>query len=192
MRRAGALAVTGAVLLSACHLAGPQPPRGTPAPGAPRAEPNVRVAVAVDTTAVSVSSALPFDLVNPDGAIAVRANRGETWQLRPGGAGLTATGPGGKVVPLVSPTAVWTGGGTDIVVDGKPYGGSILVRRSQAGGVTVINTLTLEAYLLGVLPYEIGTRPASEIEAVKAQATLGEISDVLREAWGEWNGGAGS
>ncbi|MEJ2216540.1 MAG: methylmalonyl-CoA mutase family protein [Gemmatimonadota bacterium] len=30
------------------------------------------------------------------------------------------------------------------------------------------------------------------IEAVKAEATLGEISDVLREAWGEWKGGAGS
>ncbi len=30
------------------------------------------------------------------------------------------------------------------------------------------------------------------IEAVKATATLGEISDVLRETWGEWKGGAGS
>jgi methylmalonyl-CoA mutase N-terminal domain/subunit len=30
------------------------------------------------------------------------------------------------------------------------------------------------------------------IEAVKAEATLGEISDVLRETWGEWKGGVGS
>ncbi len=168
------LPVAGAALLASCHLAGPRP-AGEPRPsvavaGAPRAEPKVRVAVAVDTTAVSVSSSLPYDLVAPDGSIALRADRGETWMLRPGNGGIRATGPGGRVVDVQAPVAVWNGGNADIVVDGRSYRGSILVRRSHAGGLTVVNTLALENYLLGVLPYEIGARPESEIEAVKAQA----------------------
>ncbi|MEJ2185889.1 MAG: SpoIID/LytB domain-containing protein [Gemmatimonadota bacterium] len=172
MNRRKALLLAGVALVSACHLAGPQPP-GRPRAGVavePRAEPSVRVAVAVDTTAVSVSSALPFDLVGPDGVIAVRADRGKTWILRPANGGIAATGPDGDVVTVQAPTAVWTGGKADIVVDGHTYRGSILVRRTHTGGLTVVNTLALESYLLGVLPYEIGTRPASEIEAVKAQA----------------------
>lgn len=176
MIRLKVLPLAGITLLAACHLAGPQP-GGAPAAGGgrvatagPHVEPNVRVAVAVDTATVSVSSALPFDLVGPGGVIAARAGRGETWMLRPGNDGITATGPGGKTVAVQAPTAVWTGGNADIVVDGHPYRGSILVRRSKAGGLTVVNTLALESYLLGVLPYEIGARPESEIEAVKAQA----------------------
>ncbi|MEJ2678651.1 MAG: SpoIID/LytB domain-containing protein [Gemmatimonadota bacterium] len=169
------LVALGAIVLASCHLAGPQPGgagrAAAPSPSvAPRAEPNVRVAVAVDTATVSVSSALPFDLVGPDGVIAVRADRGKTWMLRPGDDGIMATGPDGRVVAVKAPTAVWVGGKADIVVDGHRYRGSILVRRSSSGGLTVINTLTLESYLLGVLPYEIGPRPESEIEAVKAQA----------------------
>lgn len=29
------------------------------------------------------------------------------------------------------------------------------------------------------------------LEAVRARATLGEISDALREVWGTWHGGGG-
>jgi stage II sporulation protein D len=186
MTRGKLLPVAGVALLAACHLAGPQPTGRTPAAAAgaarvgPRVEPNVRIALIVDTTAVSVSSALPFDLVGPDGVIAVRADRGRTWMLRPGNGGIRATGPDGKVVDVEAPTAVWTGGNADIVVDGHAYRGSILVRRSRAGGLTVINTLELESYLLGVLPYEIGTRPESEIEAVKAQAVAARTYAIRR------------
>ncbi|NIQ60133.1 MAG: stage II sporulation protein SpoIID, partial [Gammaproteobacteria bacterium] len=51
-----------------------------------------------------------------------------------------------------------------------PYRGSALVYRESNDGVSVVNALALESYLLGVVPYELGERPASEIEAVKAQA----------------------
>ncbi|HUH12653.1 MAG TPA: SpoIID/LytB domain-containing protein, partial [Longimicrobiales bacterium] len=60
-------------------------------------------------------------------------------------------------------------GGGPLTVGERPYGGGALLRRTQ-DGLTVVNILGLEEYLLGVVPHELGRRPASEIEAVKAQA----------------------
>jgi stage II sporulation protein D len=71
-------------------------------------------------------------------------------------------------------------GKADVVVDGQPYRGSVLVRRTQAGGLTVVNALPLESYLMGVLPFELGSRPASEIEAVKAQAVAARTYAIRR------------
>jgi stage II sporulation protein D len=57
-----------------------------------------------------------------------------------------------------------------VVASGKRYRGALLLRPG-AGGVTVVNLLELETYLLGVVPLEIGKdRPPEELEAVKAQA----------------------
>jgi stage II sporulation protein D len=54
-------------------------------------------------------------------------------------------------------------------IGARAYRGAALVRPA-ADGVTAINVVDLEAYLLGVVPREIGHRPAGEIEAIKAQA----------------------
>jgi methylmalonyl-CoA mutase N-terminal domain/subunit len=47
--------------------------------------------------------------------------------------------------------------------------------------------------LAAVREAAVGTTPLMPaiIDAVRARATLGEISDVLREAWGVWRGGTG-
>jgi stage II sporulation protein D len=55
-------------------------------------------------------------------------------------------------------------------VDSLLYRGEVLVRPAPGGRVTAVNVVDLEDYLLGVVPHEIGKRPANEIEAVKAQA----------------------
>jgi stage II sporulation protein D len=55
-------------------------------------------------------------------------------------------------------------------IDGTVYRGAVLLRRGEAG-VTAVNLVDLETYLLGVVPLEIGRgRPPEELEAVKAQA----------------------
>ncbi|HHV98528.1 MAG TPA: SpoIID/LytB domain-containing protein [Clostridiaceae bacterium] len=53
-------------------------------------------------------------------------------------------------------------------LDGVPYRGSLEVRRIAGSDMTVINVLTLQEYLYGVVPYEI--EASSHIEALKAQA----------------------
>lgn len=56
-----------------------------------------------------------------------------------------------------------------IVVNGRHYRGDVTVSRGDSG-LLVVNRLPLEHYLRGVVPLEIGDRPAAEQAAVAAQA----------------------
>lgn len=57
-----------------------------------------------------------------------------------------------------------------IVVDGKKYRGNIEIKRLSDSDMTIINHLSMQEYLYGVVPREIGG--ASPLEAVKAQAII--------------------
>ena len=57
-----------------------------------------------------------------------------------------------------------------LAVDDKNYRGEIEVRRFSTSDMTVINVLSMQEYLYGVVPREIGGN--SPIEAVKAQAII--------------------
>ncbi len=60
--------------------------------------------------------------------------------------------------------------GNDFVTwNGKRYRGDLLVAVGDSG-TTVINRLTMDSYLRGVVPLEIGNRTAAEFAAVQAQA----------------------
>jgi stage II sporulation protein D len=61
------------------------------------------------------------------------------------------------------------GNGSLITWNGKPYRGELLISRSDSGAI-VVNRLTMDSYLRGVVPLEIGNRTAAEIAAVEAQA----------------------
>lgn len=52
----------------------------------------------------------------------------------------------------------------------KSYRGDIILITEKKGFFSVINFLPVENYLRGVVPLEIGKRPETEIEALKAQA----------------------
>jgi stage II sporulation protein D len=55
-----------------------------------------------------------------------------------------------------------------IRIDGKIYPGTIVI--SKFGDVLVVNHVKIEDYLKGVIPFEMGNLPESQIEALKAQA----------------------
>lgn len=59
--------------------------------------------------------------------------------------------------------------GVTLGVGEREYAGELVLRATD-DGLTTVNVLALETYLLGVVPHEIGSRPPGEIEAVKAQA----------------------
>jgi stage II sporulation protein D len=58
--------------------------------------------------------------------------------------------------------------GNILTLNGQPYRGKIRIQKASKGGVDVINILTLEAYLYGVVPKEMS--PQWFPEALKAQA----------------------
>jgi stage II sporulation protein D len=175
--RSAVLLVLG---LGACRFGEPGPgPAPAPdvapplAPGAtlPGGEPVVRVGIVVDSEAALVGADVDFELRVPGGGRLATGRAGEVWNVAAAGEGLRARAPSGgsvdvpdgllRVLPL---------GHGPVRIGDRGYRGEVLVQARAGGRVTAVNVVALEAYLLGVVPREIGRRPAAEIEAVKAQA----------------------
>ncbi|MFQ3680591.1 MAG: SpoIID/LytB domain-containing protein, partial [Pseudanabaenaceae cyanobacterium] len=57
-----------------------------------------------------------------------------------------------------------------IQVNGRPYGGHLVLQPNAFGTFTVVNHVPLETYLRGVVPHEIGSQ--APFAAVQAQAVL--------------------
>ncbi|NLY44312.1 MAG: SpoIID/LytB domain-containing protein [Clostridiaceae bacterium] len=70
-------------------------------------------------------------------------------------------------------------------INGKLYRGAVVFRRFTDSDMTVINTLGLEEYLYGVVPYEM---PANwPLEALKAQAVAARTYAVLHyDKYSKW------
>lgn len=173
--RWGALGVVWAVGAAAAAswgaaCAGPPPP-GEPAPArAVTAEPVLRVGVAVhvDTVTLSSDGWIRFEDGRSGAPIAV-TDSGTSWRVTRDGDAVRLVRPDGYRSPphaeiRAEPVSA------ALRVNGTAYRGGVRLLRGRDGGVTAVNTVALEDYLLGVVPAEIGARPTSELEAVKAQA----------------------
>ena len=75
----------------------------------------------------------------------------------------------GKVIDSVAYVRAWQGNtaGT-ITINNKPYRGAIKIVPTATGGMMLINEVTMEDYLYGVVPVEVS--PSWPQEAIKAQA----------------------
>ncbi len=105
------------------------------------------------------------------GDVVVRAGAGERWRVEQRAGRLRVVrddgaASGWRAGPLVvrpaDPRAL-------VVHDGRRYRGELALV-AEGSGVLVLNRLPLEEYLRGVVPLEIGNRPASERAAAEAQA----------------------
>lgn len=174
-RRAAPLLLIAA-LATACRPG--EIPRGTPVTAPATAvrptptgrTPTVRVGVAVDSGAVTVGGLAGVTLTGPDGAVLAETDASERWLIERDvdGSGLRMVN-GFRALTSPGPVLVRTRGQGAVSVDRTSYRGDVLVR-ADSTGVTAVNVVDLEAYLLGVVAREIGRRPLEELEAVKAQA----------------------
>ncbi|HLG93949.1 MAG TPA: SpoIID/LytB domain-containing protein [candidate division Zixibacteria bacterium] len=79
--------------------------------------------------------------------------------------------------------------GRQLLLDGKGYRGEFWATLDTFANVIVVNKLLLEDYIKGVLPPEIGKRPAKEKEVLKAQAvaartyTLSHLGQYPGKPW---------
>jgi stage II sporulation protein D len=119
------------------------------------AQRTVRVLIADKQPRISVGSASPYLIV--DGA-------GRRIHLRPQNLTLTPRLRLGEA--LVPPVEI-EAGAQPLTLDGKGYRGSFTVLRND-GRLSVVNTVPLERYLLGVVPEEMPRRWS--IQAYAAQA----------------------
>jgi stage II sporulation protein D len=70
-----------------------------------------------------------------------------------------------------------------LAFDGRPYHGTLAVR-SRGGGVSVVNGLSLDSYLLGVVPSESPSHwPLAALEAQAVAARSYAVSELRPASW---------
>ena len=152
-------------------------PGGVPAPipgaGAELpAETIIRVGLAVGAASVTIAGPAGLSVSDPSGARLAEIPAGEVWRLTIAGTGVVATAPDGAAsAPSEMLDIVSSRTDALVQVNGRPYRGAISAFRDRTG-VTVVDRVPMESYLLGVVSAEMGRRSTVEQEALRAQAIV--------------------
>jgi stage II sporulation protein D len=181
---AGAALVVGAGLasLGSCtpgappaELPAPEPIPGRPAgpdPAAAAEEPRLRIGLAVGVPSATIGGGSELLVTDPSGARLGAIPAAEQWRVVPSGIGVSVqpprrigTTPSEMVAVIASDPAA------PVRVNGRTYRGVVEIVR-DAAGITLVNRVHLETYLLGVVSAEMGRRTLAEFEALKAQAVV--------------------
>ena len=150
----------------------PEPIPGVEPPPDATAEPEIRVGLAVGVPSATVGGGAPLVVSDPAGSRLAVIPGGERWQVAIGGVGIVTTSPaGGASSPADAIVITGAESGDPVQVNGRPYRGTVQVLRA-AGGITVVNRLPMDLYLLGVVSAEMGRRNLAEHEALRAQAVV--------------------
>ena len=132
----------------------------------------MRIGLLVGAPSALVGGAGPVVVTEPDGSGVITIPAGESWQVAAAGTGLTLTSPGGWMSrPLDAVTLAAKDPRFPLRVNGKTYRGSGEVLRDRTG-ITVVNRLGIESYLLGVVSAEMGRRSSADQAALLAQAVV--------------------
>ena len=109
---------------------------------------------------------------HPDGSRIAVVPAGQTWRISTSGSFVSLASPGGWTSPpLDAMTVAPEDVRAPLRVNGRRYRGLLEVLRGN-GGLTLINRLGVEAYLLGVVSAEMGRRSGNEEAALQAQAVV--------------------
>jgi stage II sporulation protein D len=182
---AGAALAVGAGLaaLGSCTPGGPPgQPAPQPAPQRPdgarpegateSGEPQLRIGLAVGVPSATVSGGGDLVVTDPSGARLAAIPAGEQWRAVPSGVGVTVQPPGRiGSTPSEMIAVIATDPSGTVRVNGRTYRGIVEIVRGP-DGITLVNRLPLESYLLGVVSAEMGRRNLAEFEALKAQAVV--------------------
>lgn len=160
------------LLVPAGCVSGPRPTAptaGLPIPAG--RDPEIRVGLVVGGGSVSVGGGAPLAVTGPDGSHLWMIPRGETWQAAVAGNAFTLGSRGWTSAPLEAVTLTPAESNSLVRVNGRSYRGAAVILRGGTG-LTVINRLGLESYLLGVVSAEMGRRGPAEQAALRAQAVV--------------------
>lgn len=170
IRAARAAALTaglGAVLVTCTP---PEVPVLAPAPLS--ASPEIRIGLAVGSGQVEVMGDSGLTVLDGDGAAVAGAPAMAAWMLHRDGARVAARGTEGwNLSGQASVTLAPRAAGGLIALNGRWYRGRLSVMRDRTG-LTVINTVPLEEYLVGVVAAEMGRKDSTDTEALAAQAIV--------------------
>ena len=171
-RLRGALAAALAIIVASCTTATIPGRQSADSPSPASRELEVRVGLLVGAASVRVGGGGPVSVTEPDGSRVVTIAAGESWQVTMTAGAFTLTSPRGWIsAPLDAMTLTADDARAPLRVNGKPYRGVVEILRDRTG-VTVVNRLGMESYLLGVVSAEMGRRNSAELAALRAQAVV--------------------
>jgi stage II sporulation protein D len=176
-RRAFALALAAAVAAFAAVGSCAPAPGGVPGPvptperPAETAEPEVRIGLAVGAPDATLGGGFPLQVSDPSGALVAVIGPGEVWRVTTPGSGIHLSGPGGSAGGSEALTVVPGEPGRPVRVNGRDFRGSVVLLRDRTG-LTVVNRVGMEPYILGVVSAEMGRRGLGDLEALRAQAVV--------------------
>ncbi len=150
-------------------------PAGTPAarphtPEPASREPDIRLAIVTRAKSVTIGGTGALVVTEPDGSVIARVPAGQSWRIVPSGTGL-AVGPMSGQLWGPFDALAWAPATVEgaVQIEGRLYRGIGEALR-DANGITAVNRVSMEDYLLGVVSAEMGRRAANEQEALLAQA----------------------
>jgi stage II sporulation protein D len=147
-------------------------PDREPERAAESSEPQVRIGLAIGVPSATVGGVGNLVVTDPGGARLAVIPAGEPWRVVASGTGVSVQPPGRAGSTPSEMIAVIPSDPLEVVrVNGRTYRGIVEVVRDTAG-ITVVNRVLLESYLLGVVSAEMGRRNLAEFEALKAQAIV--------------------
>lgn len=135
-------------------------------------EPWVRVGIVVDRDSATVSATSQFRVLTAGGEIIAVVDSGRAWTVTPGETGeLRLLRPDRPAPVTVSGGAIVRPerSGGAVVIAGRAYRGEARIARGT-GGITVVNVVPMEQYLLSVVALELGFTGPRDRQAVMAQA----------------------
>jgi stage II sporulation protein D (peptidoglycan lytic transglycosylase) len=137
-----------------------------------RPGPEIRIGLLIGAGRIEISGDSGLTILDADSTPAGEAAPGSVWIIRPDGPALAGASPGGwRLANQIALTFAPRVPAGLLFVDGRPYRGRVSVVRDRSG-VTAINVVDVESYLLGVVPAEMGRRDPTEVEALAAQAVI--------------------
>jgi stage II sporulation protein D len=135
-------------------------------------DPEIRVGLVIGASTASIGGRDALVVNHPDGSRIAIIPADQTWRVFSTGSAVTLASPGGWTSPALEAVTIAPADVTAPVrVNGRDYRGLIEILPGP-GGVTVVNRLGMEAYLLGVISAEMGHRSAIEEAALQAQAVV--------------------
>ncbi|HSE67992.1 MAG TPA: SpoIID/LytB domain-containing protein, partial [Gemmatimonadales bacterium] len=150
----------------------PAPPPEAPIPvqaPAGSTQPEIKIGLFVGSPLVELGS--DSDIQVMEGDAMARLSRSPTWSVRVSGGRLELRDGSGSSSTHDGPLTFVPAAGSLMSVAGRYYRGSASVFRDRTG-LTVVNRVSLEDYLAGVISAEMGKREPADREALAAQAVI--------------------
>jgi stage II sporulation protein D len=132
----------------------------------------VQVGLVIGGSGATLGGDAALQLSAEDGTSLGQVPPAETWRVTALSGGVSVSpGSGGpatvaeRIVVASVDSLAW------VRVNGRSYRGTLALQRDRTG-LTVVNRVPMEAYLLGVVSAEMGRRGPAEQQAVRAQAVV--------------------